>query len=259
MNKILLFLIPITIFSQKPFEDLGNYKKLGLQFTPTVYSKAISKPTIGNRTIEGLNTFSYKFGLVYTINPKDKISARIGLSTESIPSYKIIHEIKKGDVPKEFEWLEGEEQTKSWKNFSYLNIPITAEYKIRLNDKFILSFGLGTELMFYKSTFIEYVYSYTDETKNERTEIFGLRLNNDKNTSFTPTLRLSPSIYWKNKITLIQLGLIYKNDFRNYLEGEYIYDNLENNPTSRGKVKIPGDYIGLELNVFLKKSKKRLK
>lgn len=251
---VLAFSSKLTKAQEKPFEDFKEYTNYGISFSPMLYNKSETTSfSYGNRDIYHKPTFSGKIGAVYVFNPQNPLSFRTGLFLEKLPLYNHEFELYSEDFP------EGEEigagiYGEKKKGQLRLNVPILAEYKYRLSPRFIFNINAGAEFMFLRKGGFENIsaWEYTDEMVSEKFGIYG-----NTQGGIYPSLRLSPGIYYKSKYLLIQTNLVYKKSLKNYYEGEFQYNNLENASPSRGDYKLSGDYIGLEVSLFFKKSRKK--
>lgn len=246
-----------SLFSQeaelenKPFEVFNEYKQWGLTLSPRIYAKARTKIINGIYDIETNNSIGLSLGFDYTIFPTKQWSFRAGARVSFLS-------------PENFNISLPAEELSPWrdqpfdedlKDFEiFFSVPLEAEWKYPLAKNKFLSLRSGVEIMFY-SDYEASVGLLVDPYNDDSNEMFFI-LNKTSKHTILPFFKFSPGVYFILNPFILQTSLVYQKNLRTIHEGTFSFSNLAITNSGTGTYDFSGDFIGLELTLFLKKKNK---
>lgn len=256
---LLAFVFQISFAQQTTRNDLSSFegfKKVGFHLSGVLYKKADVDRQYGDYDINTHSSLSGRIGFDYAFNHQKNWSFRTGLYLDLIPFYNVEFEFKPEDLDF-IDWdLEG---SLDWKiketNKFVFTIPFLIEGKLQMGKKLFFSAMGGFDFTILRPGRFDIGIAYSNDF-NDRREVFAM-YGESSDFFISPSLRLSPGLYFVTKKALYQIQLTYKKSLVPYFKGEYQFGNLDVSEPKRGDYKLSGDFIGLGVTVFLKKRKKK--
>lgn len=234
-----------------PFEVFKEYKQWGLTLSPRVYAKARTKVINGIYDIETNNSIGLSLGFDYAIFPTKQWSFRAGARVSFLS-------------PENFNISLPAEELAPWRDQPfdedlkdlaiYLSVPLEAEWKYPLAKNKFLSLRSGVEIMFY-TDYQASVGLLVDPYNDDSNEMFFI-LNKTSKHTIHPFFKFSPGVYFILNPFILQTSLVYQKNLRTIHEGTFSFSNLAITNSGTGTYDFSGDFIGLELTLFLKKKNK---
>lgn len=253
---ILAFLSSFVIAQQNEFVQFEGFKKTGFHTSGMLYLAAqVEKADYKKFGFENKASLSGRIGLDYIFNHTKEFSFRTGIYMDLIPYYNFDFYIPIGYLPDDYgDYYASKENVKDISHLAF-TIPILFEAKKEMGENIFFSISAGLDITLLRYGAFEVGYWFSNSDESELREVFGVYGYTKENWFTYPGLRISPGFYFIFDKVLYQLNFTYKKSLMSYFKGEYQFANLETEIV-RGDYKMTGDYIGLGVSVFFKKSKK---
>ena len=259
MLKVLIVEIIITtitsihFYGQSYFEKLSNYKKWSIFLGPALYDKAKLEPQYGTYTFKNKPIPSYVVGIEYDFFPAKRWSFISGGFITLEPIYNIDLNIKKEDLYSNYE-SDITMSDKFYAMYSF-SIPFLVRYRTQATDNLFLNLLTGFKAMYFPNgeSYMDIIVHNEDDTESK--EVFGLRVNSSDNP-FYGSLVVGVGSSYILKNTLLSAKLIYVVNFKNLMEGEYLFDNMFVSPRSYGYYKLSGNHLAIWFSIGLRKKQK---
>lgn len=132
------------------------------------------------------------------------------------------------------------------KNKFYVQLPISAEVKMRLGYNIYFNFNMG--LTFSHMNGSDYISSLNVED-DTATEIFRITYNDGSLIHISSLLESGVYITF-NKF-MLKVNMIYNKSFDDIWEGEYVIKDLQNTTELHGSFRNVGDYFGVSTTIYL--------
>ena len=235
------------------FDKLGIYKKWGVVACPVLYNRAVLEPQYGTYTFKNKPIPSYVAGVEYDFFLAKKFSFVTGGLITLEPIYNIRYIIKKEDIYSNFNGDTDNVKAYAMHSFS---IPLYLRYRTQVTDNLFWNFITGFKAMYFPNgeAYMSIIYHNEDDTESR--EVFGLRVESSEDPFYGSFVVGTGASYTLKRI-LLSAKLIYVVNFKNLMEGEYLFDNMFVSPRSYGYYKLSGNYVGLLFSVNLPKRKKQ--
>jgi hypothetical protein len=126
-------------------------------------------------------------------------------------------------------------------------------------EKVYFNLETGFQFLIMQKGAFETGLLLSDLEISETREVFGMYGENQGADDFFPypNFVISPGFYFTLNKMLIQTNFVYQKSLVTLYKGEYLFDNLNQSPRSRGDYKLSGDYIGLSFNIHMLKKENR--
>ncbi|MGI6477926.1 MAG: hypothetical protein ACOX0M_00615 [Salinivirgaceae bacterium] len=260
INIILLSILLSNVvvkntFSQerKVYDRLSGFSNWSLVAGPVLYKKAEIRPQYGNLTFKNKPILGFNAGILYGFNSDKMWSFQTGTLLAMEPTYSFAYEIQKYDL---FDSYQGN-LTDSYKSYAFysLSFPLLLSLNLQTSKNTFASLLIGSKIMYFPYGQSEYVYTVIDEELSESREIFGLKLESQKN-AFQGSFVLGTGFSYALQKILLKANLIYVFNLQNTITGEYQFANLFVSADTRGDYNLSGNYLGLLFSISFNKFKK---
>lgn len=262
MKKIIfvvMLLISTSINAQIiQFEELGKYSRFGILIGGSLYDNATIKSEYGPLTFKNKLIPSYNLGFEYDFSPERKWSIITGFNC----SFEPLYNLKVPFYTNDFD--ESKTDPDFIEDYAYslfsFSTPILLAHREKFSNYSFLEFRVGFRLMYYSDGDIIYGYGYDDN--NNHIEVFELRLRNTNTTNIYGSFVFGAGVNLLTKWFLMKINILCNLNFKNPIEGEYLFDNLPISERTYGKYYLSGNYLGLNVvfhfnrDIFKRKLKK---
>lgn len=240
--------------SLRVLEDFKDQNKWGTYVAPVIYKSAVTEPRIGNRDFENKSILSLNFGADYIANPELTWTFRTGFHLNWLPYYNFEYRLSEEDLPNSFSNYTDAVKEKKLGQL-IISVPLFIEHKTQVSSQIYFSAYSGIDLAYLKDGQVRFSATYSSEELNESREVFGFYTDTSSDKFFFyPNFVIAPGFYFMGKKLILQTSLVYQRPIIGYFKGEYQFSFLETE-NSRGEYELSGEYLGLGINLFLKKSK----
>jgi len=247
MSLVLIAILKTENISAQNGENLfRSYRKWGVVGQYNIFSAANIEAT-KNRNLkhEIFKSKMFAVGVAYNIYQYKNWNFKAELQLQWFGNYNGITILEpENETSENIGWFSRTEHDK----LGYL--PLTAEYVFANHKSFSFSIGGGFGLTYYEPDEIVRRFSINNVvlfSENYKTS----------NSSFYLSNHIQASIYFKRKSFMLQTSLIYKKSHTSFRTGNYEFKNLELSPDIKGNINQSGDFLGLSLSIYPKKSKRK--
>jgi len=238
--------------TQRVYGRLSDFSNWSFAAGPVLYKKAEIRPQYGNLTFKNKPILSFNAGVLYGFNSDKLWSFQTGLLLAIEPAYSVAYEIKKYDI---YETYPGD-LTDSYKSYAFysLSSPLILSLNLQTSKNTFASLLVGSKIMYFPYGQAGFVFSISDEELSDRREIFGLKLESQKN-SFQGSFVLGTAFSCALQKILLKTNIFYTFNFQNLMTGEYQFANLFVSANTRGDYNLSGNYLGLLFSISFNKLK----
>ncbi len=238
--------------TQRTYDRLSNYSNWSFAAGPVLYKRAEIRPQYGNLTFKNKPMLGFNAGILYGFNSNKLWSFQTGLLVAKEPIYSIAYEIKKYDL------YETYSDDLNYSHSSYAIFSFSAPLLLFLNlqttKNTFASLLVGFKTMYFSHGHAGFVFSISDEELSDRREIFGLKLESQKN-ALQGSFVLGTAFSYALQKILLKTNIFYVFNFQNTITGEYQFANLFTSADTRGDYKLSGNYLGLLFSISFNKFK----
>lgn len=239
---------------QRVYDGLSGFSNWSFIAGPVLYKKAEIRPQYGNLTFKNKPILGFNAGILYGFNSDRLWSFQTGLIIAKEPVYSVEYEIKNYDLFESYT----EDLTFSYKSYTIYTFssPLILSLNLQTSKNTFASLLVGSKIMYFPYGEAGMVYSISDEELSERREVFGLKLESQKN-AFQGSFVLGTGFSYALQKILLKANIIYVFNLQNTIEGEYQFANLFTSADTRGDYKLSGNYLGLLFSISFNKFKKK--
>lgn len=236
------------------------YRRWGIHFNNGWYAPAYAKKQYGVYDIDTKPMRGITLGFTYTFRSERQLSYYAGLDMEFLPYNYFYFNVPYRELPDNApNYVFGSEYSKSVNDLNVLSIPFGVSWKVPLNKAYgsimnaVLS--LGMRIHFLQDG--DFSFSYINGIGNPLFLYWNGKTRTINN--LTPTFNVSAGVDWFTSFAIINVNLNFQKGIVPFFQGEYGFTNLMQSPDTKGVYKVRADYLGLDVGLTFKKSKKKMR
>ncbi len=259
MSVRLIFFLNFTIYSQNSnFKIFENYRDYGFGVSFAQFKKASITINQGNYILNNYADTNFNYSIKKYFKKENEWSYFTGLSYNKTPAFNFDFTFKEEDIQGVDDPYIGFFGPKEV--YKYFSTMIGVENKLQLTKNIFFNANLSLNLSYIQNGSESLILSISDESEEiiRDVEVFGVLVDTQDN-EIQGSAKISAGVYIPLKFFMLQANICYNKNFQNIFKGVYVFDNLLVSERTKGDYKVSGNYLGISISVFFKRSEKNKK